>query len=154
MTRLIVVLCLVLAAWGSATIGTHQGTALAAGAGGGNANACAQHIANNGNSYGYGLDCAASFTVSIIGPSATFPGTCELQFTGSGLMPGVFVDEALASDPTTTFAISDLGGTLMTVPSTGVLTDQAIFLPGFTRIFSVQSAFGSTLTSGPVAITC
>lgn len=101
MKRLLVVLCLVFAAFGGAAIGTGHGTALAddSGTGSGTANACAKHATNTGNSYAYGLTCAnISLTVANNGP-----GNFTITIIGEGLQPDSTVTICSASYGTTTY---------------------------------------------------
>jgi hypothetical protein len=146
MKRLLLVVCLVLAGVGGATLGSGHATALAAGNGEGNANACAKHAANNGNSYGYGLDCA-TLTATITGKYPPPLGGCALVVTGTDLQPGsglFFTDPGV---PTET-PLSDSSFTPITVAADGTVNQTTFFgNVGGTWTLYATTESGTTITA-------
>jgi hypothetical protein len=91
--RLIIMLCLGLAASSGAIIGAGHGTALAQ-VNAGNANACVRHTTNNGHSYAYDLTCTSLTLTGTPGFDGFPAGTVyTLTYTGSGLLPGSAVNQ-------------------------------------------------------------
>ena len=154
MKRLLVVLCLVFAAFGGAAIVTSHGTALAddSGTGTGTVNACTQHAINSGNSYAYGLTCASiGFTLTGNGN-----GTFTITVTGQGLQPGSTVTVCSAVSGSTTYQCHPLRASTtarqpVIVGSDGTFSVSIVDLCSGTPTQSVYfvgtAANGSTYTS-------
>jgi hypothetical protein len=146
MKRVLLALCLALGAL-SMSVGGAWADQGGNGNGVGITTACAQHDANAGNSYAYGLQCATShFTYSV-----TCSGSIATQtWTATGLLPlsAVYITwtSGPASGQTFFFGAADSGGNfsysapgIIIFPGSGYLSGtgadgQPVTSPTFTQV--------------------
>jgi hypothetical protein len=127
----------------------------------GNARACEAHSENHGASKAKGLDCgepSSSFSISIA-PSSLVAGSCDVTFTGTGLMPGAnIVYDYVDFNPNRTGIIYTFNGSnyipIQVAPDGTLNAVGQAFANGYNISFTTTDAAGNVLVVGPVLVAC